>query len=185
MFPSVILVTFEPQTRLSHLEGYVKYIHLNLPLEEALVQALRCRLVAYKLVAEIGESGFDKDYVDRLMAEVYKNLSLVAGRAVFDPYLDPCRGQYEVLQELKTYVHRDKKEPFMVFIKAEFKKVFVPTLYLLTLLCRSEKKYPWEEVKSQLGDIMQELGVDSSWNECEEYMRKYTSKVSGVLRLKA
>lgn len=180
MFP--VFVSFEPKTRLSHLEEYVRHIHMNLPFDEARIQILRCRLVAYRLAAEIGDEKYNKEYVDNLMAEVYRNLRST-GREITDPYLDPCASQYLLLEELKTYVYLDPMDRFMRFIRAEFKKLFIPTLFILTELCKSEKKYSWEEVKSQLTQIMRALGVEDTWTECDEYLQKYRSKVAVFLEI--
>ena len=69
----------------------------------------------------------------------------------------------------------------MVFIRAEFKKVFVPTLALMTELCPSEKKYSWEEVKAELQEIMKGLKVDVTWRECEERLERDLKKIEPVL----
>lgn len=178
MFP--VFISFEPHTRLSHLEDYVRHIHLNLPFDEARIQILRCRLLAYRLAAEIDDEKYNKQYVDNLFAEVYMNLRST-GREITDPYLDPCASQYQLLEELKTYVYRDQDDRFMIFIRAEFKKLFIPTLFVLTALCKSEKKYSWPEMKSQLTQIMQMIGVDDSWKDCDAYLNKYWGKVAGLL----
>lgn len=173
-----MVVTFDPHVRLKHLENYVRNIHLNLPLEEARVQLLRCRLVGYQLAAELIEEGYTKEYVDNLMAGVYKTLQEAAGREVIDPYLDPCVSQYAILDELRSYAQRDLSEPFMRFLRAEFKKVFVPTLRLMTDLCKGENKYSWEEVKDQLQEIMGLLNVEVNWDECEAHLKRYMDKIS-------
>jgi hypothetical protein len=164
------------------MESYVRKIHLNLPFEEARIQLLRCRLVGYKLIAELGE-GHTRAIIDELMGEAYENLR-GSGREISDPYLDPCASQYLLLEELKSYAYRDRSDRFMAFIRAEFKKVLIPTLRLLTELCRSENKYPWHEVKLQLQRVMDELGVEANWEECDAYLEGYLSKVSGVLEIR-
>lgn len=174
-------VTFEPHTRLKHLEEYVLKIHLKLPLEEARVQLLRCRIMAYSLIAEIAEEEYDKEYVDRIFARAYQNLSDLAGRDIPDPFREPCTGQYHLLDELRSYGQRDLSEPFLRFIRAEFKKAFVPTMRLLTDLCSSENKYSWEEVKLQLLEIMDRLRVDVTWDECEEKLERYMKKIGGTI----
>lgn len=63
-------VTFEPHVRLEHLENYVRNVHLNLPLEEARVQLLRCRLVGYSILAELKEEGYTKKYIDQLYWDI-------------------------------------------------------------------------------------------------------------------
>lgn len=173
-----MVVTFDPHVRLRHLENYVRNIHLNLPLEEARVQLLRCRLVGYQLAAELIAEGYNKEYIDNLMADVYKTLEKSSGREVIDPYLDPCTSQYAILDELRSNAQRDLSEPFMRFLRAEFKKVFVPTLRLMTDLCVSKNKYSWEEVKDQLQEIMTLLNVEVNWEECEAHLRNYMDKVS-------
>ncbi len=100
-------VTFEPRTRLKHLEEYVTKIHLKLPPEEAKVQLLRCRIVAYSLIAEINESAYSKKYVDQIFAEAYRNLSELTGQDLRDPFSDPCASQYQILDELRSYGRRD------------------------------------------------------------------------------
>lgn len=174
-------VKFDPRTRLAHLEEHLRRIHRNLPLEEARIQLLRCRLVAYRLIADIGDSTYDKSYVDRLMSEIYGKLSELSGVKLTDPYTNPCESQYQILEELKSYRYRDPNERFMRFVREEFREIFIPTLFLLTYLCRSEKKYTWEEVKSQLDGIMRDLGVVVSWDECEEELKRYARKVFPVL----
>jgi hypothetical protein len=69
----------------------------------------------------------------------------------------------------------------MKFIRAEFKKVFVPTLRLMTELCKSENKFTWAEVKDQLQEIMKCLSVDVTWAECEERLDRYMRKIKPVL----
>jgi hypothetical protein len=174
-------VTFDPHLRLKHLENYVRNIHLNLPLEESRVQLLRCRLVGYRLAAELKEEGYTKKHIDDLMAQVYQTLRESAGREVIDPYVDPCASQYAILDELRSYAQRDLSEPFMRFLRAEFKKVFVPTLRLMTDLCEGKNKYSWEEVKVQLQEIMMLLNVDVNWEECEVHLMKYLKKVAPLL----
>ena len=174
-------VTFEPHTRLKHLEDYVTNIHLKLPPDEARVQLLRCRVVAYGLIAEIAEEEYDKEYVDQIFAQAYHNLSKLTGRDLRDPFSDPCASQYQILDELRSYGQRDLPVPFLRFIRAEFKKAFVPTMRLLTELCHSENKYSWEEVKLQLVEIMDQLGVDVTWKECEEKLEKYMKKIGGTI----
>jgi hypothetical protein len=171
-------VTFDPHVRLKHLENYVRNIHLNLPLEEAKVQLLRCRLVGYQLASELTEEGYTKEYIDSLMADVYKTLKESKGGEVIDPYLDPCSSQYAILDELRSYSQRDLSEPFMRFLRAEFKKVFVPTLRLMTDLCKGENKYSWDEVKDQLQEIMILLKVEVNWEECEAHLKRYMDKIS-------
>lgn len=174
-------VSFEPRTRLAHLDEYVTKIHLKLPPEEARVQLLRCRVVAYSLIAEIKESAYSKKYVDQIFAQAYRNLSELTGRDLRDPFSDPCASQYQILDELRSYGHRELSEHFLRFIRAEFKKAFVPTLKLLTDMCHSENKYTWEEVKLQLEEIMDQLQVDVTMKECEEKLKKYLIKVEPVL----
>lgn len=174
-------VTFEPHKRLEKLEEYVTKIHLNLPTDEARIQLLRCRLVGYGLIAEINEEAYSRRYIDQIFHEAYSNLSETAGREIVDPYQDPCKSQYLILDELESYRLREPAERFMVFIRAEFKKVFVPTLALMTDLCPSEKKYSWEEVKAELQEIMKGLKVDVTWRECEERLEKYLKKIEPVL----
>ena len=177
-------ISYEPHTRLAHLEDYISKIHLNLPLEEAKIQLLRCRLTGYKLVAEIGDEKYNKEYVDNLIGKSYENLSKVTGEKIIDPYADPCASQYSLLEELKSYTYWDRDSPLITLIKVEFKKVFIPTLRLLTELCRSENKYTWEEVKAELQQIMDELEVDIAWELCDTYMEKYMEKVSGLIDLR-
>jgi hypothetical protein len=174
-------VTFDPHVRLKHLENYVRNIHLSLPLEEARIQLLRCRLVGYQLVSELIEEGYTMDYIDGLMASVYKKLEESAGREVIDPYLDPCASQYAILDELRSYAQRDLTEPFMRFLRAEFKKVFVPTLRLMTDLCKGGNKYSWEEVKDQLQEIMVLLNVEVNWDDCETHLKRYMIKILPLL----
>jgi hypothetical protein len=176
-------VTFDPHVRLKHLENYVRSIHLNLPLEEARVQLLRCRLVGYQLASELIEEGYTKEYIDDLMVQVYQTLQESKGKEVIDPYLDPCASQYTILDELRSYAQRDLSEPFMRFLRAEFKKVFVPTLRLMTDLCKGENKFSWEEVKDQLQEIMVLLNVDVNWEECEAHLKKYMDKISLLFQI--
>jgi hypothetical protein len=175
-------VTFEPHKRLENLEDYVMKIHLNLPCDEARIQLLRCRLVGYSLVAEISEAPYTRRYIDQIFSIAYSNLTEMANRQITDPYQDPCTSQYLILDELRSYLSLDPAERFMVFIRAEFKKVFVPTLRLMTDLCSSDKKYSWEEVKLQLQEIMQGLKIDVTMKECEERLERYMKKVGPVLK---
>ncbi|VVB71537.1 Uncharacterised protein [uncultured archaeon] len=115
------------------------------------------------------------------MSQAYQNLWEATGRKAPDPYKDPCASQYLLLDELRSYASRDLSAPFMRFLRAEFKKVFVPTLRLMTDFCKSEKKYSWEEVKSQLQEIMLTLEVDVSWKECEARLDHYLYKVAPLL----
>lgn len=170
-------VTFEPHKRLEHLEDYVCKINSYLPVEEARIQLLRCRLVGYSLAAEISDEAYSRKYIDQIFSRAYKILSEAAGRKIADPYEDPCASQYAILDELKSYTTRDPAEPFMKFIRAEFKKVFVPTLRLMTDLCHSSNKYSWEEVKAQLQEIMISLQVDVTMKECEERLERYMKKI--------
>jgi hypothetical protein len=174
-------VTFEPHKRLEHLEDYVSKINFYLPAEEARIQLLRCRLVGYSLVAEINEEAYTRKYVDQLIAQAYETLSMATGNEVANPYKDPCKSQYMILDELRSYATRDPAEPFMRFIRAEFKKVFVTTLRLMTDLCQSKNKYSWEEVKVQLQEIMKSLEVDVTWEECEARLERYLKKIAPVM----
>jgi hypothetical protein len=174
-------VTFDPHIRLEHLESYVKNLPLKLPFPEARIQLLRCRLVGYSLAAELLAEGYSKEHIDRIMASAYQNLREKTGREAVDPYLDPCASQYALLDELRSYTLGSIKEPFMIFLRAEFKKVFVPTCRLLTELCKSGKKYSWEEVKSQLQEIMEALEVPVDWEECEAHLQRYMEKVGPLL----
>ena len=176
-------ITFDPSIRLAHLENYVRNVHVNLPIEEAKIQSLRCRLVSYKLASEIGDEKLTKEYLNDIFKIVYNNLSKVAEEEVTDPYRDPCGSQYMLLDELRSYTYRDRKDPFITFIRAEFKCIFIPTLRLFTELCRSENKYSWEEVRAQLEQIMVELEVNIRWEDCEAYLEKYLKKVSPLLGL--
>ena len=175
-------VTFDPETRLSHMDEYLSRFHLNLTFEEGRVQLLRLRLTGYKLAAEIGDSEA-RSRVDEMMKKGYQKLGEHWEREAIDPYDDPCQAQYDLLAELRSYVYRDLSEPFMTFIRSEFKKIFVPTLRLLTELCRSENKYTWDQVKVQLQEIMTEIEVDVEWEVCDAYMEGYLEKVSGVLEI--
>ncbi len=175
-------VTFEPYKRLEHLEEYILKIGIYLPIGEARIQLLRCRLVAYSLIAEIDEKAYDKEFIDQLFAKAYQSLSLAFGIDIRDPYEDPCKSQYMILDELRSYLARNSDEPFMRFIRAEFKKVFVPTIRLMTDLCKSEKKYSWDEAKGQLLDIMNSLNVDVTWDECEEKLERYLEKITPMLK---
>jgi len=174
-------VIFEPHKRLEHLEDYVSKIQFNLPPEEARIQLLRCRLVGYSLVVEINEEAYNRKYIDQLFAQAYQTLSMAMGRVVVDPFKDPCTSQYVILDELKSYISRDPTEPFMRFIRAEFKKVFVTTLRLMTDLCQSKNKYSWDEVKAELQEIMKSLNVDVTWVECEERLERYMKKIEPVM----
>ncbi len=176
-------VTFEPHKRLEHLEDYAGKINSYLPLEEARIQLLRCRLVGYSLIAEINEEPYTRKYIDQLISQAYQTLSGKAGREIVDPYKDPCTSQYTILDELRSYISRDTSEPFIEFIRAEFKKVFVPTLRLMTDLCKSNNKYTWEEVRDQLQEIMKGLNVDVTWLECEERLDRYMKKIKPVLEM--
>ena len=176
-------MSFDPHLRLQHLEEYVRKIHFNLPPPEARVQLLRCRLVGYSLAAELKEEGYTKMYIDQLMAEGYRALRMASGEEIIDPYKDPCASQYMILDELKSYASRDLSLPFMRFLREEFKKVFVPTLRLLTDLCKSKNKYSWEEVKAQLQEVMLDLKVDVSWEECEDRLDLYLNKVVPLLEI--
>jgi hypothetical protein len=173
------MVSFDPHKRLEGLESYLKT--LKIPLQEARIQLLRCRLVGYSLAAELMAEGWTKGDIDRIMAEAYQSLREKTGQEVVDPYLDPCASQYSILDELRSYSLRSIEEPFMVFLRAEFKKVFVPTCLLLTELCKSENKYSWEEVKSQLQEIMEMLDVPVDWEECESHLQRYMKKVGPLL----
>lgn len=175
-------VTFDPETRLDHMADYLGRFHLNLSFEEGRVQLLRLRLTGYKLAAEIGD-GEEKRRVDDMIKKGYKSIGEHWEKESPDPYADPCHAQYEILAELRSYVYRDLSEPFMAFIRSEFKKIFVPTLRLLTELCRSENKYTWDQVKVQLQEIMAEINVDVEWVVCDEYMEGYLAKVSGILEI--
>jgi hypothetical protein len=174
-------VTFDPHIRLEHLESYLNELPLKLPFPEARIQLLRCRVVGYSLAAELLAEGYTREHIDRIMASAYQNLAEKTGREVVDPYLDPCASQYALLDELRSYSLRGVDEPFMIFLRAEFKKVFVPTCRLLTELCKSEKKYSWEEVKSQLQEIMEALDVPVDWEECEAHLQRYMEKVGPLL----
>ena len=177
-------VTFEPHKRLETLEDYVSKIGSYLPLEEIRIQLLRCRLVGYSLVAEINEPAYSRDYVDQIFQEVYQNLSEKFGQEIVDPYQDPCTSQYQILDELRSYLSRDLGEHFMAFVRSKFKKAFIPTLRLMTDLCPRVDKYSWQEVKMQLQEIMQEMEVDVTWEECEERLERYLKKIEPVLEKK-
>ncbi|MDD4651203.1 MAG: hypothetical protein PHQ34_03130 [Methanothrix sp.] len=164
------------------MKDYIGKIDSYLPLEEARIQLLRCRLVGYSLVAEIRDEPYTREYVDHLISRSYQTLSAKAGRAIVDPYNDPCASQYFILDELRSYAFRDPSEPFMKFIRAEFKKVFVPTLRLMTDLCKSNNKLTWSEVKEQLQEIMKSLNVDVTWADCEERLDRYLGKIEPVLK---
>jgi hypothetical protein len=175
-------VTFDPETRLDHIADYLGRFHMNLTFEEGRVQLLRLRLTGYKLAAEIGD-GEARARVDEMIKKGYEKLGDHWEREAIDPYDDPCQAQYDLLAELRSYVYRDLSDPFMAFIRAEFKKIFVPTLRLLTELCRSPNKYTWDQVKVQLQEIMTEIEVDVEWEVCDAYMEGYLEKVSGVLEI--
>lgn len=170
-------VTFEPHKRLETLEDYISKIDSYLPLDEVRIQLLRCRLVAYSLVAEINEPAYSRDYIDQMFREVYRNLSKKYGQEIADPYLDPCTSQYQILDELKSYLSRDMRTHFMAFLRSKFKKALIPTLRLMTDLCQREDKYSWNEVKVQLQEIMKEMEVDVTWEECEERLERYLKKI--------
>ena len=72
----------------------------------------------------------------------------------------------------------------MAFVRSKFKTAFIPTLRLLTDLCQREDKYTWDEVKQELQEIMQEMDVDVTWEECEERLERYLKKIKPVLDLK-
>ena len=177
-------VSFDPETRLDNMAGYLRTFSMNLTFEEGKIQLLRLRLTGYKLAAEIGD-GDAKRRVDEMIKKGYERLGERWEREAVDPYDDPCKSQYDLLAELRSYVYRDLSEPFMAFIRAEFKKIFVPTLRLLTELCRSPNKYTWDQVKVQLQEIMAEIEVDVEWEVCDAYMERYLAKVSGVLEIGA
>ncbi|MGV8175043.1 MAG: hypothetical protein ACP5OU_05015 [Methanothrix sp.] len=177
-------VTFEPHERLKALEDYLKRIDSFLPLEEIKIQLMRCRIVGYSLVAEINEPAYSRDYIDQIFREVYQRISEKFGQEIADPYLDPCTSQYQILDELRAYLFRDMGERFMEFVRYKFKQAFVPTLRLMTYLCRQEDKYSWQDVKVQLQEIMQEMGVDVTWEECEERLERYMKKIKPVLGMK-
>ncbi|MHC1631704.1 MAG: hypothetical protein ACXQT4_05405 [Methanotrichaceae archaeon] len=176
-------IIFDPKIRLTHLDNYLKQFHLNLTFEEAQIQLLRVRLTGYKLAAEIKDTQYDKSYVDSLILKGYQILNEHWKQDVKDPYEDPCMGQYELLTELRFYAYRDPSNPFMAFIRAEFKTVFIPTLRLLTEFCESKNKYTWDEVKLQLQEIMDDLGVEVKWEYCDAYLDKYMNKVSDLLEI--
>ena len=179
-----MVISFQPGVRLTHLEDYVLNIHLNLPFEEARIQLLRCRLIAYKLATELHDGIHDMKYVNAIMSKAYKNLAENSGRTISDPYSDPCASQYNLLDELRSYAYSDVSEHFLEFLRLEFKKVFIPTLRLFTELCKSENKYSWEEVKAQLQQIMDTLRVEVTWEECDAYLERYLEKISDVLEIK-
>jgi hypothetical protein len=154
-----------------------------LPFEEARIQLLRCRLVAYRLAAELNDGIHNKAYIDAIMAEAYKKLGENVGRPIKDPYLDPCASQYDLLEELRSYSYWDRTDHFIEFLRSEFKKIFIPTLRVLTELCKSENKYNWEDVKTQLQLIMDALEVTATWEECEAYLERYIAKIAIVLEL--
>ncbi|HOV82534.1 MAG TPA: hypothetical protein PLQ01_07630 [Methanothrix sp.] len=174
-------VTFEPHKRLETLEDYLRKIDTYLPLNEIRIQLLRCRLVGYSLAAEINDPAYSKDYIDQIFRKVYSRLSEKFGQEISDPYLDPCTTQYQLLDELRSYLSMDMGEHFMEFIRSKFKKALIPTMRLMTDLCQQEDKYSWQEVKEQLQEIMQEMEVDVTWEECEERLERYLKKVEPVL----
>ncbi|HNX39702.1 MAG TPA: hypothetical protein PKK11_03895 [Methanothrix sp.] len=174
-------VTFEPHKRLETLEDYVRKIDSYLPLSEIKIQLLRCRLVGYSLAAEINEPAYTRDYIDGIFRAVYANLSKKFGQEVADPYLDPCASQYQLLDELRSYLSQDMGEHFMQFLRSKFKKALIPTLRLMTDLCPREDRYSWQEVKEQLQEIMQEMAVDVTMEECEERLERYLKKVEPIL----
>jgi len=176
-------VTFEPHKRLETLEDYLSRIHTSLPLEEIRIQLLRCRIVGYSLAAEINEPAYSRDYIDQLFRQIYQDLSSKFGQDITDPYLDPCASQFQILDELKSYLARDMGGHFMEFVRAKFKQAFVPTLRLMTDLCQREEKYSWDEVKVQLQEIMQEMKVDVTWEECEERLDRYMKKIRPLMGL--
>lgn len=177
-------VTFEPHKRLETLEDYLGRIHIYLPLDEIKIQLLRCRIVGYSLAAEINDPAYSRDYIDQLFLKIYQGLSEKFGQDITDPYLDPCTSQYQILDELKSYLSRDMGEHFMAFIRSKFKKALIPTLRLMTDLCQREDKYSWKEVKVQLQEIMQEMEVDVTWEECEERLERYLKKIKPLLEKK-
>ena len=174
-------VTFEPHKRLVTLEDYVHKIDAYLPLNEIKIQLLRCRLVGYSLAAEINEPAYSRDYIDGIFQGVYRRLSEKFGQEISDPYQDPCTTQYQLLDELRSYLTIDMGNHFMEFVRSKFKKALIPTLRLMTELCRRQEKYSWPEVKEQLQEIMQEMQVDATWEECEESLERYLKKVEPVL----
>ena len=174
-------VTFEPHKRLETLEDYLGRIQSTLPLEEIRIQLLRCRIVGYSLAAEINEPPYSREYIDQIFCQIYQSLSDKYGQEIADPYLDPCASQYQILDELKSYLSRDIGEHFMAFVRSKFKKAFVPTLRLLTDLCRREDKYTWDEVKEELQGIMLEMKVDVTWEECEERLERYMKKIKPIM----
>jgi len=176
-------VTFDPETRLIHLKNYVGQLHQTLTFEEAKIQLLRVRILGYRLVADLGDERYDRSYVDDMVQDGYKTLSKRWERDVKDPFEEPCKGQYELLSELRSYIYWDRAHPFITFIRYEFKKVFIPSLRLMTELCRSENKYSWEDVKFQLQDIMNELEVTVDWEESEANLGIYLQKISGLLEI--
>jgi len=174
-------VSFDPHLRLQHLENYVLKIHLNLPLDEARIQLLRCRAVGYSLAAELKNEGYSRKSIDALMAEAYRNLRNAHGCDVVDPFIDPCASQYMILDELRSYAEKEMTRHFRDFLLTKFKKAFIPTLCLLTEFCRSGRKYSWEEVKTELQEIMMLLEVPVSWDECDAHLSRYMEKVAPIL----
>lgn len=163
------------------MENYVKNVHLKIPPDEARVQLLRCKLVGYRLAAELKDEGYKLDDIDAIFQDAYENLSTVAGRDEQDPYTDPCKFQYFMLEELRSYSRKDLNPHFMNFLRTEFKKVFVPTLRMLTDLCGSKNKYSWSEVKVQLQEIMAMLDIDVDWEECEVHLDRYMKIVAPIM----
>ncbi|MBN1322596.1 MAG: hypothetical protein JW986_01160 [Methanotrichaceae archaeon] len=174
-------VSLDPQLRLEHLKNYVSNIHQALPFQEARVQLLRCRLVAYRLAAMVPE-GWSREDVDGIFAQAYENLQEV--ESIVDPYLDPCSSQYDLLEWLRSLAYREVDPLLLAFIRAEFRKAIVPTLFLLTALCPSRNKYSWEEVQRQLLEIMGLLSLEISWSECQAYLDSYLDHVSDLLEIK-
>jgi len=178
-----VTVILDPEVRLRHLGNYLETFHIYLTFEEAQVQLLRIRLIGYKLVAEQKDGKYDKDYVDDIVRKAYRKLSENWKREIKDPYKDPCVGQFELLSELKSYVYQEISDPYMTFIRTEFKTIFLPTLRLLTELCRSENKYTWKEVKDLLQYIMIALDIKVKWDECDLRLELYLKKVSDLLAI--
>lgn len=175
------MVTFDPHVRLSHLEDYVENVPTSLPFEEARIELWRARLQGYKIIADIQDEGYSKDYIDQLIKKAEMTLEERYQRVVEDLFDDPCASQYYLLTEIRSYTYLDPSNRFAVLVRAEFKKIYIPTLRLLTELCHSEKKYSWDEVKEQLQQYMDELKVDVTWEACDAYLERYLEKVSVVL----
>jgi len=53
----------------------------------------------------------------------------------------------------------------------------------MTDLCQREEKYSWDEVKIELQEIMQEMEVDVTWEECEERLDRYMKKIKPLMGL--